>query len=76
VEALNPALIQRPSPSLPAGATDPLLGHLVALEAVLVLSGCAPSSLGGRVQIEDLVAQESSLHTLVRIPWCKVCGEA
>jgi hypothetical protein len=27
------------------------------------------------VRIEDVAAQESALHTLVRLPWCEVCGE-
>jgi hypothetical protein len=72
-EALNPG--SRAEGTLSAEAADPLLGHLVALEAVFVLAGCAPS-VGGRVRVEDLATQESEIHTLVRLPWCPVCGEA
>jgi hypothetical protein len=74
-EALNPALAHRGDPALPEEGMDLLLGHLVALEAVFILAGCAPS-LGGRARIEDLATQGSALHALVRLPWCPVCGEA
>jgi bacteriocin biosynthesis cyclodehydratase domain-containing protein len=53
-----------------------LLGHLVALEALRAISGYAGSPLGGRLVIEDLATFESSLHTLVRLPRCRVCGDA
>jgi bacteriocin biosynthesis cyclodehydratase domain-containing protein len=52
-----------------------LLGHLVAMEALKVLSAYTPSRLGGRFLIQDLARLETSHHTLVRLPWCKVCGE-
>jgi molybdopterin-synthase adenylyltransferase len=66
------------NPELEAGpgraAAAKLLGHFVAMEAIRVISGYAPSDLGGRILIEDLATLEISLHTLVRLPWCRVCG--
>jgi molybdopterin/thiamine biosynthesis adenylyltransferase len=72
-EALNPELVDRREPAAPKAAAA-LLGHLVAMEAVRVISAYAPSPLGGRLLIEDLASSESSLHTLVRLPRCRVCG--
>ncbi|MEO5731411.1 MAG: TOMM precursor leader peptide-binding protein [Byssovorax sp.] len=77
VEALNPPLAEQRSP-LPeplGSAREQLLGHMVAMEALRVLSGYAPSELGGRLLIEDFTTLGTSLHTLVRLPRCRVCGE-
>ncbi|XYH94551.1 TOMM precursor leader peptide-binding protein [Sorangium sp. So ce1128] len=79
-EALNPP----PAPPAPpvtaapaphAGAMGQLLGHLVAMEALKVLSGYTAPRLGGRLLIQELSTLETSHHTLVRLPWCRVCGE-
>ncbi|WP_437314346.1 TOMM precursor leader peptide-binding protein [Sorangium sp. So ce385] len=77
-EALNPppAAGPRGEPALQAGAMAQLLGQLVALEALKVLSGYTPSRLGGRLLIQDLSTFETSHRTLVRLPWCRGCGEA
>jgi hypothetical protein len=53
-----------------------LLGHLVAMEALRAISGTIGSALGGRLVVEDLTTLESSLYTLVRLPRCRVCGDA
>jgi hypothetical protein len=70
--ALNPPLGLRPPE--PSPAMEGLLAHLAATEAVAVLAGIGPSLLGGRVSTLDLVTFEPAFHTLVRIPWCAVCG--
>lgn len=75
VEALNPSLAEPRSP-LPgplAAARGQLLGHMVAMEALRVISGYTPSELGGRLLIEDFTTLETSLQTLVRLPRCRVC---
>ncbi|WP_437924547.1 TOMM precursor leader peptide-binding protein [Sorangium sp. So ce291] len=79
-EALNPPpapraphVTQAPAPH--AGAMGQLLGHLVAMEALKVLSGYTAPRLGGRLLIQELSTLETSHHTLVRLPWCRVCGE-
>ncbi|WP_437619563.1 TOMM precursor leader peptide-binding protein [Sorangium sp. So ce1151] len=79
-EALNPPpapraphVAQAPAPH--AGAMGQRLGHLVAMEALKVLSGYTAPRLGGRLLIQDLSTLETSHHTLVRLPWCRVCGE-
>jgi ribosomal protein S12 methylthiotransferase accessory factor len=58
------------------GPMLPLLGHLTALEALKILSGYTPSKLFGRVIVQDLVTLHTSTHTLIRMPWCEVCGGA
>jgi len=76
VEALNPGLTP-PAEAIagPRGEImDELLGHLVAMEALKVLSGYTFSMLGGRMRIQDCASFASTLHTLVRLPWCRVCG--
>ncbi|WP_437721601.1 TOMM precursor leader peptide-binding protein [Sorangium sp. So ce861] len=77
-EALNPPTAAGPrgEPAPQAGAMAQLLGQLVALEALKVLSGYTPSRLGGRLLIQDLSTFETSHRTLVRLPWCRGCGEA
>ncbi|WP_155799102.1 TOMM precursor leader peptide-binding protein, partial [Sorangium cellulosum] len=79
-EALDPPLaarapaVERGSPPH-AGAMAQMLGHLAAMEALKVLSEYTPSRLGGRVLIQDLSTLETSHNTLVKLPWCGVCGE-
>jgi hypothetical protein len=75
MEALNPSLAAREIPAPWAAARAQLLGHLVAMEALRVLSGYTPSELGGRLRCEDLTSFEGSFHTLVRMPRCRICGE-
>jgi bacteriocin biosynthesis cyclodehydratase domain-containing protein len=57
-----------------AGIRARVLGHLVALEVVKVVSAYTRSALGGRVLALDLSTFETRLCTLVRLPWCRVCG--
>lgn len=54
--------------------TASLLGHLLALEAIQLLTNYTPSRLIGRVLVQHVVTLESSLHTVIRMPWCDVCG--
>ncbi|AUX45826.1 uncharacterized protein SOCE26_073220 [Sorangium cellulosum] len=76
-EALNPPLAGRPDGAAApqAAAMAQLLGHLVAMEALKVITEYTPSRLGGRLLLQDLSTFETSHHTLVRLPWCRVCGE-
>lgn len=74
-ESVNPAL-QSTTREPPSRSAETRLGHLVAMEALALLTGYTASRLGGRVLIEDLPRWTSALHTLVRLPWCRVCGEA
>jgi hypothetical protein len=73
-EPLNPAIRARPSPGGRAPILARLLAGRVALEVIKVVSTGGPPRLSGRVLIEDLATFESTLHTLVRVPWCSVCG--
>lgn len=77
-EAVNPSL---GAPSTPrahgprAAIMAQILGHLIAVEVLEVAAAVAPARLGGRALIQDLTTFETTLHTLVRLPWCRVCGE-
>jgi molybdopterin/thiamine biosynthesis adenylyltransferase len=71
---LNPALAGAGATWAPAAVTTQMLGHLAALEAVKMLTGYAPSALAGRVLGVDPATMETTLQTLVRLPWCPVCG--
>ncbi|HEX4961192.1 MAG TPA: TOMM precursor leader peptide-binding protein [Thermoanaerobaculia bacterium] len=54
----------------------PLAGHLLAMEALQLLTGFAASRLPGRLRIVNLINGESTLHGIVRMPWCELCGGA
>ena len=74
-EALNPAAPpETPAAPRRAAAMAQLVGHLLAMEALKVASGAAPSKLGGRLVIQDLVTLATTRHGLVRLPWCRICG--
>jgi len=53
-----------------------LSGHLLSLEALKVLSGYAKSRLLGQLLIQNLVTLETSLHKVIPMPWCEICGGA
>jgi bacteriocin biosynthesis cyclodehydratase domain-containing protein len=75
VSALNPELVDaRAIAGACADIAAQRLGHMMAMEAVRVLSRYAPSALGGRLLVEDLATCETTLHTLVRLPTCDVCA--
>lgn len=52
----------------------PLVGHLIALEALKLVSRYTPSHLVGRILVQNLVTLESTSHVVIRMPWCEVCG--
>lgn len=51
-------------------------GSAIALEALRLLAAFTVSPLLGRFRVSHLLTQETSLHTLVPMPWCEVCGGA
>jgi bacteriocin biosynthesis cyclodehydratase domain-containing protein len=77
VAPLNPitSISSLPLADPRAGWAARVLGHRAALEAIKLLSEYTPSGLVGRMVIQDFATLETSSHTLVRIPWCAVCGE-
>jgi ribosomal protein S12 methylthiotransferase accessory factor len=54
----------------------PLLGHLLALEALKILSQYTSSDLIGRLLVQNLVTFETTVHAIIRMPWCEICGGA
>ncbi len=51
-----------------------LLGSLAALEVIKLLTGYTRARIIGRILVQHLVSLETSYHTVVRLPWCGVCG--
>lgn len=51
-----------------------LLGHLLALEVLKLISKYTVSNLVGRILVQNLVTLETTLHTVIRMPWCEICG--
>ena len=77
--ALQEAILRSGTPLRSRTYLGPMLshaGHLIALEALKILSGYTPSSVGGRVLRQNLVTLETTLHTIISLPWCEVCGGA
>jgi ribosomal protein S12 methylthiotransferase accessory factor len=75
--ALQASLLQaRPQARLRTylAPMPPLLGQLLAAEALKLISGYTPSQLRGRLLIHNLVNLEASYHAVIRLPWCDVCG--
>jgi ribosomal protein S12 methylthiotransferase accessory factor len=54
----------------------PHAGQLAALEVLKYLSKYTPSRLVGRILAQNMVSLDTTVHTLVRMPWCNVCGGA
>jgi bacteriocin biosynthesis cyclodehydratase domain-containing protein len=75
--ALQASLLQtRPQARLRTylAPMTPLPGHVLAAEALKLLSGYTPSRLRGRLLIQNLIDLEVAYHTVIRLPWCDVCG--
>jgi molybdopterin/thiamine biosynthesis adenylyltransferase len=73
-EGLNPPLAGSGAMTAPAEMVEQMLGHMVALETIKVITGYASSTLAGRALVVDPATMETTLQTLVRLPWCPVCG--
>lgn len=77
--ALHASLLaERPGPRARTylGPMAAVLGQTLALEAVKLLSGRAPSGLLERIRVQDLVSLEATFHVVLQMPWCDVCGGA
>ncbi|MBV9544794.1 MAG: TOMM precursor leader peptide-binding protein, partial [Chloroflexi bacterium] len=53
-----------------------LTGHLLSLEVLKLVTGCAPGQADGQVLVFDTLTQEATRHTAIKLPWCEVCGGA
>jgi len=53
-----------------------LSGQLLALEALKFLSGFTQSLIEGQVLVQNLITLKASLHPVIPLPWCEVCGGA
>jgi ribosomal protein S12 methylthiotransferase accessory factor len=77
--ALHAALLaERPAPrarALPP-AMPALLGHTLALAALDLIAAPDRHPLRGRILVEDLITLETEVHTVLRMPHCRVCGGA
>ena len=75
--SLQEALLRERPPRRERALLGPMadvLGHLLALEIVKLISRYTESALIGRMLIQNLVTLENTFHTVVRLPWCEVCG--
>jgi ribosomal protein S12 methylthiotransferase accessory factor len=61
------------TPMYPVPAAS-LLGGLAALEAIKLLTAYTGARIVGRILVQHLVSLETSHHTVIRLPWCEVCG--
>jgi ribosomal protein S12 methylthiotransferase accessory factor len=52
------------------------LGHALALAALDVLGSPDDARVTGQILVENLVTLESTLHRVLRLPECDVCGGA
>jgi ribosomal protein S12 methylthiotransferase accessory factor len=53
-----------------------LTGQILAMEAVKLLTHFTPSRLPARVYVQNLISGKSQFHTVIRMPWCELCGGA
>lgn len=77
--ALHESLLsERPRRRAPAhlSPTAGLIGCSLAVLAAELLAEPRESRLVGRLLVRDLVTLRASLHTVLRMPWCDVCGGA
>jgi ribosomal protein S12 methylthiotransferase accessory factor len=76
---LQEALLQkRPSPRARAllAPMPSLVGSAIVVDAIALISGYSPARLIGRLLVINLRSLETTLHTIVPMPWCAVCGGA
>ncbi len=51
-----------------------LTGHQLTMEVIKLLSGYIQTDLVGKVNVQNLVTNQSESHKIIPVPWCKVCG--
>lgn len=51
-----------------------ITGQQLAMEAIKLLLQYTPSTLAGKVLVQNLVSNESDTHTIIPVPWCSICG--
>lgn len=73
-EAVNPRDARERAEGRARVATSELVGEIVAAAVISVIAGDRPTRLAGRTLTQDLATREAWWRTLVRLPWCPVCG--
>lgn len=53
-----------------------IAGQWLAMEAIKFLAPYTGSDLRGRFMVHNLISGESTLHRVLRMPWCEICGGA
>jgi ribosomal protein S12 methylthiotransferase accessory factor len=77
--SLQAALLQeRPKPRVSTylPAMTSLLGQLLGIEAVKHVTRYGASTLAGNQLLQNVISLETSRHSILRMPWCEVCGGA
>ena len=67
---------RKTSPKAMPASMALLCGHLLSLEALKIVSGYAKSHLLGQLLVQNLVTLQTSLHKVIAMPWCEICGGA
>jgi ribosomal protein S12 methylthiotransferase accessory factor len=78
-QAIQPALLAERPPRRASTYLSPaaaLLGHALAPAAIDLIMNARSARLAGRILIRDLVKLTASVHTVLRMPRCGVCGGA
>jgi ribosomal protein S12 methylthiotransferase accessory factor len=76
---LDAAQLAAPGPPRARAYLAPMAaqaGSALATEALKLLVGLVPPRVNGRVFIHDLIDGKAAYHTVLRLPWCEVCGGA
>lgn len=60
----------------PLSVLDRLLGHLLSFETPRILAQARQSPLAGRLMVLETERLRLTLHDVVPLPWCEVCGGA
>lgn len=78
-EAVHAALLASRAPRRARTYLGPMpgaLGHALALAAMDLLASPETAAVTGRILVENLITLESSLHAVLPLPECDVCGGA
>jgi ribosomal protein S12 methylthiotransferase accessory factor len=78
-QALHAALLASRAPRRARTYLGPMpgaLGHALALAAIDLLGSAEGAAVTGRILIENLITLETSLHAVLPLPDCDVCGGA
>ncbi len=77
-EVANTLLKERQSPRARAllAPMAPVVGHMMAMDALRLLGLDESHQLAGSYRVADLLSGQTTIHRYIPMPWCEVCGGA